>query len=278
MAVTSIFAQKVLGLLGAFGLRWLRSTIDWRVVYADVMDDPVYSGFGRQTIYVCWHEAVLTPLVLRPHRNQLGLASQHGDADIISRAIRHLGWSVVRGSTTRGGLGALLKMLRDEKRNPCFTTDGPRGPRRRMSTGPIFLASKLGAPVVCFGCGYHHPLRLRSWDRFAIPRPFSRARILFGPRLRVPPNLDRDGLESYRLWFDRLLNWLTDQAESWAESGRRRRGELPMLPGARLPNVTKWNLADALRLPDWLDRSWIALGNHSISKSCHRVLNDDVAA
>ena len=273
MAIKSIFVQKVLGLLGSLCLRVWRSTIDWRAVYADVTADTVHPDFSQQTIFVCWHEVVLAPLVLRAHRNNLGLASHHGDADIISRAIRHLGWSVVRGSTTRGGLGALLKMLRAEKCNPCFTTDGPRGPRRRMSTGPIFLASKLGAPIVCFGCGYDRPWRLRSWDRFAIPRPFSRARVLFGPPLGVPADLDRDALEAYRAWFDELLNWLTNEAESWAESGRRRRGELPLLPGSPAPKVMHWRPEDAYHLPERLQRSWISLGNRPISPGANINVN-----
>src|SRR5262245_15866429 len=247
MARKSILAQKVLGLLGAFALRLWRSTIDWRAIYADVTADNVHPQFSPGAVFVCWHEVVLTPLVLRGHRKNLGMASEHGDAEVIAQAIRHLGWSVVRGSTTRGGIVALMKMLHDKTRNLCLTPDGPRGPRRRMSSGPIFLASKLGVPLICFGCGYHRPWRMRSWDRFAVPRPFSRARILFGPPLCVPANLERDALEDYRAWFDSLLNWLTEEAEAWAESGRRRRGELPMLPGAPAPQLMKWDPADALR-------------------------------
>lgn len=268
MAVKSLLARKVLGLLGSFGLRVLRSTIDWRAIYADVTVDPVNSRYATRAVYACWHENMLVPLAMRAHRNNLGLASQHSDADIITRAIRHLGWSVVRGSTTRGSVLALLKMLRDDKRNLSITPDGPRGPRRTMSTGPIFLASKLGVPLTCIGCGYDRPWRMGSWDRFAIPRPFSRARVVFGPPLAVPAKLDRDALEGHRLWFEGLLNWLTEEAEAWAESGRRRRGELPMAAGKLVPEVMQWNPADALCLPDWLQNGWIRLGNRPAPAGC----------
>mgnify|MGYP001603471293 CR=1 FL=1 len=264
MAVKSPLARKTLGLLGAFALRLWRATIDWKAVYADPTVDPVHPRFSRRSVFACWHENLLMAVAPRAHRNNLGLASAHGDGEIISRAIQHLGWSVVRGSTTRGGVSALLKLLRDDKRNFSFTSDGPRGPRRTMSVGPIFLASKLGIPLTCIGYGSDRPWRLRSWDRFAIPRPYSRARAVFGPPLRVPAKLDRNAQEGYRAWFERLLNWLTDEAEIWAESGRRRRGELPMLPSEAPPQMLKWNPAHALRLPDWLNESWISLGNSPI--------------
>ena len=264
MGIKSPLARKVLGLSGAVALRLLRATIDWKAVYMDPTVDPVHPHAVRRSVYACWHEMVLSPAAMRGRRDVVGLASQHGDGEIISRAIRHLGWSVVRGSTTRGGVVALLKMLKDDVRHLSFTPDGPRGPRRTMSQGPIFLASKLGIPLVCIGYGYDRPWRLRSWDRFAIPRPFSRARAVYGPPLCVPAKLDRDGLEAHRAWFERLLNWLTEEAESWAESGQRRRGELPILPGAAPPRILRWTPADAPPLPDGLHESWIRLGNPPI--------------
>jgi lysophospholipid acyltransferase (LPLAT)-like uncharacterized protein len=69
------------------------------------------------------------------------------------------------------------------------------------------------------GMGYDRPWRVNSWDRFAIPRPGSRARGVVSPACTIPPNLDRDGLEHYRLHVEQLLNRLTDEAEAWARSG-----------------------------------------------------------
>ncbi len=265
MAVKSPMARKMLGLLGAVAVRWWRSTIDWRALYFDPTVDPVHPRHSRRFVYAGWHEVLLMPVALRGHRKMLTLTSDHGDGEIISRAMHHLGWSVVRGSTTRGGVSALMRMLRDDDHYPTFAPDGPRGPRRIMSSGPIFLAAKLGLPLACVGYGFDRPWRMRSWDRFAVPRPFSRARAIFGPPLQLPSKLDRDALESYRAWFERLLNWLTDEAESWAASGRRRRGELPMLPGAAPARMVKWTPADAPRLPAWLHDSWMSLGNAPIA-------------
>src|SRR4029077_15931043 len=70
------------------------------------------------------------------------------------------------------------------------TPDGPRGPRRRLAEGAIFLASRLQMPIVCMGFAFDHPWRQKSWDRFAIPRPFSRARAVISPFIEIPPNLE----------------------------------------------------------------------------------------
>jgi lysophospholipid acyltransferase (LPLAT)-like uncharacterized protein len=103
-----------------------------------------------------------------------------------------------------------------------ITPDGPRGPRRRLAPGAVFLASKLQMPLVLMGYGYDRPWRMNSWDRFAIPRPFSRARAVVTGEIRIPPDLGRDELEHYRQETERLLNSLSEEAEAWAESDRRR--------------------------------------------------------
>jgi hypothetical protein len=107
----------------------------------------------------------------------------------------------------------------------AITPDGPRGPRRELAQGAVFLASRMGLPIVPMGLGYDRPWRLKSWDRFAVPRPFSRARGVVGPEIHIPADLDRAGIESHRLAVERILNDLTGEAERWAASGERRIGE-----------------------------------------------------
>ena len=106
--------------------------------------------------------------------------------------------------------------------NLAITPDGPRGPRRQLATGPIYLSSKLKTPLVAVGIGYDRPWRLHTWDRFAVPRPFSRARTISSPRIQIPPDLNRAGIEAYRRRVENLLNRLTTEAECWAESGTRK--------------------------------------------------------
>ena len=91
------------------------------------------------------------------------------------------------------------------------------------------------------GFGYDRPWRLRSWDRFAVPRPFSRARLVLSPSITIPEKLDRAGIEHYRLEMERLLNRLTAEAEAWAESGTTKQGQVPLrrLASRKLPPPRK---------------------------------------
>ena len=176
--------------------------------------------FSCQKIYIFWHENILLPLYLRGHCNLAMLLSRHHDADLLTEVANRLGFEFVRGSTGRGGGTALRELLRKSRHmNLTITPDGPRGPRRVLAPGPIYLSSKLSLPLVALGLGYDRPWRFHSWDRFALPRPYSRARGVVSPPMIIPPDLDRDGVEHYRLQVEQMLNRLTNEAEAWAEAG-----------------------------------------------------------
>jgi hypothetical protein len=206
------------------------SRLDYKVAFYEPQVDP--ADFSpRSKIYVFWHEYLLFPLFLRGHCNLMMLLSQHRDAEVLGRIGYHMGFEVVRGSTRRGGTAALRQLLtHGRRRHLAITPDGPRGPRRRLAPGAVYLASRLGLPLVLLGFGYDRPWRVRSWDRFAIPRPFCRARAVPSPHLYIPPDLDRQGIEYFREKIERLLNRLTDEAEAWAASGTRKAGQRPAAP------------------------------------------------
>jgi len=203
------------------------ATLEYRAQLYDPAVDPSDPRCDGQKIYLFWHEYILFPLSIRGHCNLAMLLSRHSDAEILSYVARHLGFDCVRGSSNRGGVAALRELLRKSRSmHLTITPDGPRGPRRVMSAGPIFLASRLGRPLVLMGMGYHRPWRLGSWDCFAVPRPFSRGRAVVSPELYLPPNLDREGIEHYRVQVEKMLNRLTEEAEAWAEAGTRREGDV----------------------------------------------------
>ena len=213
------------GLAAAGGLHaWMR-TLQYRALFYDPAVDPRF-GSERPRIYVFWHEYILLPLYLRPHCNLAILLSQHKDADILARVAHHTGFGCVRGSSNRGAAAALLELARRGKHmHLAITPDGPRGPRRQLAIGPVYLASRLGLPIVPMGFGVNRPWRMKSWDRFAMPRPFSQARGVIGPEIAIPAGLDRDELEVCRQDVEQLLTELTLEAETWAGSGAHRQGE-----------------------------------------------------
>jgi lysophospholipid acyltransferase (LPLAT)-like uncharacterized protein len=238
-------AVKLAGLVGAGAIcAWMR-TLDYKAAYYDPTADPVHPEYCGPKIFVLWHENILFPFYLRGRCDMAILVSQHHDADVLSEAGQRLGFSLVRGSTFRGGSGALRELARKARRlNLVITPDGPRGPRRTFSQGAIWLAMKLQLPLVAMGFGYDRPWRMNSWDRFALPRPFTLARAVVGPSLAIPPDLNRAGIEHHRLRVEKLLNWLTDEAEAWATAGTRMVGEVPV---HREPSRAKWGQDEAVR-------------------------------
>ncbi len=227
MRINHRFLIGLGGLLGTQAIRGWMGTLDYRVHYSDPALDPASPYCRGKKIYLFWHEYILFPLFMRGHCNLTMLLSRHQDAEILSHVARHMGFGLVRGSTSRGGVAALRELVRQSRAmHLAITPDGPRGPRRRMAPGPIYLASRLGLPLVLLGFGYDRPWRVqRAWDRFAIPRLFSRVRIVGSEELYVPAGVDRLELESYRQRLEARLNQLTEEAEQWAAAGARKPGE-----------------------------------------------------
>jgi lysophospholipid acyltransferase (LPLAT)-like uncharacterized protein len=228
MKIQSPLAIAAGGFLGAAAIRAWMSTLDFRVAYYDPTVDPVHPESSGHKIFLFWHEYILFPIYLRGHCNVAMLLSQHRDAEILSRVAHHLGFACVRGSTYRGAATALRELKATSRHaHLTMTPDGPRGPRRTLAQGPIYLASRLRLPLVAIGFGYDRPWRMPTWDNFALPRPGSRARAVMSPALSIPPGLERDGLEHYRQSVERMLNRMTLEAEAWAEAGTPKVADRP---------------------------------------------------
>ncbi|MDR2762209.1 MAG: lysophospholipid acyltransferase family protein [Planctomycetaceae bacterium] len=218
------FLWKFVGFSCSLLLRNLISTIDYKWAYYD----PVVDASVERRKYIClfWHEHILSPLFLRRNCGATMLISRHLDAELVVSIARYFGMDAVRGSTTHGGVSAIRQMMSLKDRDViAITPDGPQGPRRTMSSGAIYLASKLQLPIVLYGFGYDNAWRFNSWDKFVLPRPFSRGRVITSPPIMVPPRLDKITLEYYRKRFETILTQLTDEAESWATSNDQILGE-----------------------------------------------------
>lgn len=210
------------------------STLDYRVAYYDPNIDPAYPNDGKRRIYIFWHEYIQYFIYLRKHCHLAMLLSKHSDADILEDVAHMLGFGGVRGSTNRGGVQALREMMHKEESENfhlTITPDGPRGPRRVLAPGCIYLASKLQIPLVAMGVGYDRPFRFNSWDRYAVPRLGSRVRCIPSGDIMIPANLDKEGIEYYRQKVETIMNSLSDEAEEWATSGAAYENESNVLPG-----------------------------------------------
>lgn len=201
--------------------------LDYRIFHHDRSVDPARPEYFEHVVFSFWHEfiGVILP---RWGRTPLSvLCSQHRDGEWVNQTAKSLGLNIIRGSSSRGGSSAIRKMKKNSKFSSiAVTPDGPRGPRREMASGAIYTASLLQIPFVPLGIGISNAYRLTTWDKFAIPKPTSRVRLIFGPKINVPRRVGRDELEDYRISIQNLINGLTDQAEEWANSGEPLKGSV----------------------------------------------------
>src|SRR5690606_12703958 len=117
-------------------------TLEYQAAYYDISADPAHPTFRGPAVFVFWHEYIPLLFYVRSFCNVAMLVSAHRDAEVLSQAARFMGFATVRGSTQRGGGSALRAMRRRGRMmNLAITPDGPRGPRRRMAAGAIYLAS-----------------------------------------------------------------------------------------------------------------------------------------
>ena len=162
---------------------------------------------GRLPIYTFWHDRIFAGTYFFRGRRIVIMTSQSFDGEYIARFIQRLGYGAVRGSSTRGGVGALVELTRLVRRGcPAgFSIDGPRGPRHVAKMGAVLLAKKTGQAVLPFGVNAERFWSLKSWDRMQIPKPFSHVRVLFAPPIRVPAEADEETLNAKRDELQRAL-------------------------------------------------------------------------
>jgi lysophospholipid acyltransferase (LPLAT)-like uncharacterized protein len=217
MKIRNPLLIKTVGVVGAWAIRRWIATLryEYRPIGPNV--DPHRPDLDRRYIYAFWHETMLLPAYQYGRSDIWVLISQHADGQMIADVSRRLGFQLVRGSTTRGGAEAVRQMLRlGRGGHLAITPDGPRGPRRRVQPGLVYLAARTGMPIIPIGIGFDRPWRMGSWDRFALPRPFSRAVCVTTEPIIVPPDVEKDALEVYRERVERTLLDATTMAEQWA--------------------------------------------------------------
>ena len=173
-------------------------------------------------LFLLWHETLLLPLTHYACAEVSTLVSKHADGQLLAGLIRTLGLSVVSGSTNRGGMQAAREIIRDASgcRHLAITPDGPRGPRRVVQPGAIYLAAKTGMLVAPLGVAYHRPWRADSWDKFAVPKPCTRAKVVSGRTFTIPSKVRTEDLERHAAEAQAELDRLTLVAEHWAETNR----------------------------------------------------------
>jgi lysophospholipid acyltransferase (LPLAT)-like uncharacterized protein len=224
-APTSLLTElkwRLVGILGKGVIDILFAASPVETVGYDRVADLIAS---RRFIGAVWHSRILLPCYLYQGWTGVAMVSRSADGEIIARILSRQGYTPVRGSTRRGGKLALAEMTRRMEATPqpaVIIPDGPRGPRFQVQPGVITLAQQTGYPIIPITYGARRAKVFRSWDRFVLPLPGTRCRMIYGEPLVVPPVLRQSAVEVYCKRLERELNAITAAAD--ARFGRRLEG------------------------------------------------------
>lgn len=160
--------------------------------HSDDSTNPYVSNGEDRFIYCVWHDQLLIPIFGGRHRHTAALVSQNQDGGFVAAGLRSVGIVPVRGSSSRGGSQAMRQLIRKAEGNHIvMTPDGPRGPRRKLAAGIVFLALHSGRAIVptAFTCerGWRFGV---GWTDLLVPKPFSIVHLLTGAPIQIPADAD----------------------------------------------------------------------------------------
>ena len=192
----ALLPRVVWALFRVVGLTWRFETI------AEEGAEPKPYGLNLdKQIFCFWHQCVLPCTVYFRRSHTTILISQSFDGELIARTLACFGYKAARGSSSRGareGIEGLTRVV-ESGGAAIFTADGPRGPIYQSKMGPVRLAQRTGAPIGAFHLEPEHAWVMKSWDRFLVPKPFTRIVVSWARWTRVPADCTADELEQKRV-------------------------------------------------------------------------------
>jgi lysophospholipid acyltransferase (LPLAT)-like uncharacterized protein len=205
--------------------RWLTAFGYWilqfwaRTLRFEIEDRAGVVGTPPNERYIgaLWHNRLLLlPFVLKrylPERRGAALISASRDGALLADLVERFDFEVVRGSSSRKGASAIRQLAEviANGKDVVITPDGPRGPAYELGQGIIFLAQQSGAEVVPINMEYSSCWRVKSWDRFILPKPFARVRAIFGSPHRVAPSSTEEEFERERLRLQEAMMQLVER-------------------------------------------------------------------
>jgi lysophospholipid acyltransferase (LPLAT)-like uncharacterized protein len=193
--VLAIVPRIVWSLLWVFGRTWR-----FEVIAEEGVTPVLFGEKPGPEIYCFWHQCVLPCTVYFRKSNAVILISRSFDGELITRILKLFGFDAVRGSSSRGAREGLLglKHVIETGRTAIFTADGPLGPIYQTKMGPIKLAQTTGAPIGAFHLQPERAWVINSWDRFLVPKPFTRIIVSWAQWTHVPTDFPAEQFETRR--------------------------------------------------------------------------------
>ncbi len=186
----------------------LRVSVSFEEGAQNALDDRPY-------IASFWHSCIIPSAYIFRDWGIRVMTSASYDGEYIARIIQKLGFTTVRGSSSRNAVAAQLGMRRalEEGWTVAFTLDGPRGPRHKVKPGPVALGRATGIALTTFHAAVDKAIVLNSWDKLVIPRPFARVLVRVGRLIHVPPNAGDEEMARYTAELQATLDRVCEFSE-----------------------------------------------------------------
>ncbi len=201
--------------IGLFIVKIISSTYRIRIINPEIERDILKRG--HIPIYASWHQRFFSGITFFASRKPISIMiSQSKDGELISRIVNVLGYYPVRGSSSKRGRQALgeIQKLVQEGYKVGHIVDGPRGPLGIVKPGLLLIARASGMPIVPVITSAEKKWVFNSWDRFMVPKPFSRVIIRFSDEIRIPKTLQHSDFEEKRLFIENTLKDLYVETDS----------------------------------------------------------------
>lgn len=209
-----LFYSTVLPYGGLMILKILSATYRLRMV--DPQHESRTLAKDGSLIYASWHQRFFPGITFFATRKPIAiLISQSRDGELMARVVNILGWQAVRGSSSKGGSEG-LQQLKHLARSGCkigHIVDGPKGPFGVIKPGLLRIAQVSGMAIVPTITSAERRWTFKSWDRFMVPKPFSRVIIRFGEPIAIPADLDENAFEEQRLYIERRMQELYEDTD-----------------------------------------------------------------
>jgi len=209
-------ALRVIGNYVLYGL----ATLLCRSLKINIKNSSAVESFfeeKKRIVLAFWHGTMLIPWFVHRDKNFAAMVSKSKDGGLLERVLKPLNYKVIRGSSHTGGSVA-LGVLVDLARNECsiaMTPDGPRGPVHKMKPGAVIAAKRANIPIVLLGVGYQKKRELSSWDKFQVPKFFSRVNLVYSDPISIDEELSYDDTSKVIEECEIKLNELQREAENF---------------------------------------------------------------
>ena len=212
----SDYQRNVLRYIGirfaSVAIRLLLSALRIKIVNGEAISNLVREK--KNFVVAFWHGSMMIGWFLHRSGNAAALVSQSKDGDVLAAILEKWNYNVVRGSSSTGGSDALAAMifLMREDYSLVITPDGPRGPICKMKAGAVITAKKSNVPLFLVGIGIKNKIILKSWDRFEVPKPFSKVVAIYSDPIIIDNDLSYEETNHKILECEELLNKLQKDA------------------------------------------------------------------